>query len=198
LEGSGRGLIWLTIPEYAWKVKTKLLRFLRTWLIKQHAMEEWWYSSTILNHGTRWRWEVSFRPRPLYQREESRCYTLYRGIGKYQRRPDAVEGEKSFIPAGNRNPIPQLSSPVSRLYIDWAEKRHENWVTIADMPVEAPTCQSRYHLRQMFDTSSISFTDNGNSIAAVIKLAGSRDSSVSIGTSVRFSAGAKFSPIHSS
>jgi hypothetical protein len=31
-------------------------------------MGEWRYSSTVLDIGTRWRWVVSFTPRPLYPR----------------------------------------------------------------------------------------------------------------------------------
>jgi hypothetical protein len=31
-------------------------------------IREWRYSSTILDFGTRWRWVVSFTPRPLYPR----------------------------------------------------------------------------------------------------------------------------------
>jgi hypothetical protein len=34
-------------------------------------MGEWRYCSTILDLGTRWRWVVSFTPRPLYPRGES-------------------------------------------------------------------------------------------------------------------------------
>jgi hypothetical protein len=32
----------------------------------RRRMEEWNYNSTILDLGTRWRWVVSFKPRPLY------------------------------------------------------------------------------------------------------------------------------------
>jgi len=34
-------------------------------LIAHHDMQTYWGSRHILNLGTRWRWVVSFMPRPL-------------------------------------------------------------------------------------------------------------------------------------
>jgi hypothetical protein len=44
-------------------------------------MEEWKYSSTILDLDTRWRWGDSFAPQPLYPWGESPQYPLNRRLG---------------------------------------------------------------------------------------------------------------------
>jgi hypothetical protein len=47
-------------------------------------MREWRHSSTILDLGTRWRWVVSFTPRPVYSRGNSPRYPLDRRLGRPQ------------------------------------------------------------------------------------------------------------------
>jgi hypothetical protein len=74
-------------------------------------MEEWKYSSTILDRGTRWRWVVSLTPQPLYPR-----YPLDRRLGGPQSWPGRYAEEKNLAPAGNRTPAVQ---PVARRYTDW-------------------------------------------------------------------------------
>jgi hypothetical protein len=44
-------------------------------------MEEWRYSSIILDLGTRWSSVVSFTPRPLYPRGRRHRYSLDRALG---------------------------------------------------------------------------------------------------------------------
>jgi hypothetical protein len=43
-------------------------------------MGEWWYSSTLLGLGTRWRWVVNFTLLPLYSRGKSSRYPLDRRL----------------------------------------------------------------------------------------------------------------------
>jgi hypothetical protein len=57
-------------------------------------MGDWRYSSTILDLCTRWRWVVSFTPRPLYLREKRCRYLLDRRLG-------TVEYSKSLATGGN-------------------------------------------------------------------------------------------------
>jgi len=54
-------------------------------LTKHHAMKTYWgiggISPRILNLGIRWRWVVSFTPRPIYSRVNSLLYPLDRRLG---------------------------------------------------------------------------------------------------------------------
>jgi hypothetical protein len=79
-------------------------------------MVEWRYRFIILNLGTRWRWVVSFTPRPLYSRR-SPLYLLDRSLGGPKSRPQRCAEKKNLASAGNRTPAVQ---PVSRRYTDWA------------------------------------------------------------------------------
>jgi hypothetical protein len=59
-------------------------------LTKYHAMKTYWGSGgiapRILDLGTRWRWMVSFTPRPLYPQGKNPWYTLNRRLGEPQNR----------------------------------------------------------------------------------------------------------------
>jgi hypothetical protein len=46
-------------------------------------MWEWRYKATILDLGTRWRWVVSFTPRPLFHRKKFPRYPLDRRLGGF-------------------------------------------------------------------------------------------------------------------
>jgi hypothetical protein len=70
-------------------------------------MDEWRYSSTILDLGTRWRRVVSFTPRPLYPRGNRPRYPLYRRLGGPQSRSERHGEEKNLASAGNRTPAVQ-------------------------------------------------------------------------------------------
>jgi hypothetical protein len=54
-------------------------------LTEHHAMKAYWGSggiaARILDLGTRWRWAVSFTPRPLYPQGKSPWYPLDRRLG---------------------------------------------------------------------------------------------------------------------
>jgi len=49
----------------------------------------------VLDLGTRWRWVVSFTPRPLYPQEKSPWYPLYRRLVWPQGRSGRGGGEKN-------------------------------------------------------------------------------------------------------
>jgi hypothetical protein len=74
-------------------------------------MGEWRYSSTILDLGTRWRWVVSFTPRPLYPR-----LPLDGNLGGPLNRCGSYGEERNLAPAGNWTPAVQT---VARRYTDW-------------------------------------------------------------------------------
>jgi hypothetical protein len=78
---------------------------------------EWWYSSTILDLGTRRRWVVSFTLRPFYIRGNGpgtrwiRDWVDHRAVWTLWNR------NKSFSLAGNQTPAVQS---LTLLYTDWA------------------------------------------------------------------------------
>jgi len=63
-------------------------------------MKMYWQSGDIaphiLNLGSRWRWVVSFTPRPLYSRRKSSCHSLDRRLGGPQSRSGGEGDEKKF------------------------------------------------------------------------------------------------------
>jgi hypothetical protein len=59
-------------------------------------MGQWRYSSTILDLDTRWRWVVSFKPRPLYSRGNRPRYQVDSRLGGPERSVDVVEKRKAF------------------------------------------------------------------------------------------------------
>jgi hypothetical protein len=63
----------------------------------------------ILNLGIRWRWEVSFTPRPLYSEGKIPQYPLDRRLGEPQSKSRRVDKGKIYItaPAGNWTPVVQ-------------------------------------------------------------------------------------------
>jgi hypothetical protein len=66
-------------------------------------MGEQRYSSSILDFGTRWRWVVSFTPRPLYSREKSPRYILGRRLGEPQSSSGCYGEEKNLVPRRKSN-----------------------------------------------------------------------------------------------
>jgi hypothetical protein len=73
-------------------------------------MEERPFNSTILDLGTRWRWVVSFTPRPLYPGGKSPLYPFYRYL-------DVVEKRKMSCPCRESN---RAVHPEAHRYTDWA------------------------------------------------------------------------------
>jgi hypothetical protein len=73
-------------------------------------MNAYWGSggvaSRILDFGTRWRWVVSFTPRPLYPQGRSPWYSLARRLGGPQSLSGRGGEEK------NSQPLPGLEPPI--------------------------------------------------------------------------------------
>jgi hypothetical protein len=73
-------------------------------------MKAYWGSGgiapRILYLGTRWRWMVSFTPRPLYSQGNNPCYLLNRSLGGPQSRSGRDDGEN------NSQPLPGLEPPI--------------------------------------------------------------------------------------
>jgi hypothetical protein len=67
----------------------------------------------ILGLGTRWRWVISFTPRPLHPQGKCPWYPLDRRLGGPQSRSGrGVKGRNSQPPAGTRTPPHQARSPA--------------------------------------------------------------------------------------
>jgi hypothetical protein len=85
-------------PPIRCKVKVKL----SLCLTKHHAMKTHWGSGgvapRILDLGTRWRWVVSFTPRPLYPQGNSPSYPLERKLDGSQSRSGRGGEEKNSQP----------------------------------------------------------------------------------------------------
>lgn len=78
------------------------------------------YSATILDIGARWRWVVSFKPRPLYPRRNKPRYSLDRRLGGTQSRSGRYE-EKNLAPAGKRTPVAQKIMFTSHVWCKCVE-----------------------------------------------------------------------------
>jgi hypothetical protein len=81
---------------------------------------KWSCGSTILDLGTKWRWVVSFTPRPLYSLGKSPRYPLDKRLGGPQNLCECCGEEKNCAPAGIRTPAVQpVASPteLSRLRV---------------------------------------------------------------------------------
>jgi hypothetical protein len=73
-------------------------------------MKAYWESGSlaarILDLGTRWKWVVSFTPRPLYSQGKSPCYPLDRRLGGPQNRSGRGGEDK------NSQGLPELEHPA--------------------------------------------------------------------------------------
>jgi hypothetical protein len=78
-------------------------------------MGTWRYSSTILELGTRWRWVVTFTPRPPYPRGKGPRCSLQRRLDGPENRSWCCLTEKSLSLDGNRTPAVQsIAIPTSQ------------------------------------------------------------------------------------
>jgi hypothetical protein len=81
-------------------------------------MNAYWGSggiaSRILDLGTRWKWVVSFTPRPLYPKGKSPWYPLDRRLGGPQSRSGRGGGENNSQPLSEFEP--PIIQPVSQVY----------------------------------------------------------------------------------
>jgi hypothetical protein len=73
-------------------------------------MKAYWGSEgiapRILDLGTKWRWVVSFTPRPLYSQEKSPWYPLDKKLDGPQSRSGSSGEEKNY------QPLPGLEPPI--------------------------------------------------------------------------------------
>jgi hypothetical protein len=59
--------------------------------------ENWRYSPTIIDLGTRWSWVVRFTFQSHYSRENHPRYPLDRGLGGFQSRSERCRREKNLM-----------------------------------------------------------------------------------------------------
>jgi hypothetical protein len=87
-------------------------------------MKTFWGSGSIaprtLDLGTRWRWVVSFTPRPLYPPGKSSWYPLDRRLGGPQSRSGHGGKDKNSQPLRESNRWTPIAQPVARRYTDRA------------------------------------------------------------------------------
>jgi hypothetical protein len=107
LLGTRTASFW-TCTHQRWVIPR--LCFFFNWARHEGVLGEWGISPLILDLGTRWRWVVSFTPRPLYPQGKSPCYPLDRRLGG----PQSRSGRRESNP---RTPIIQA---VAQRYTDWA------------------------------------------------------------------------------
>jgi hypothetical protein len=81
-------------------------------------MGEYRYRSTILDLGTRWKWMISFTPRPLYSQGKSPLYPLDRRLGGSQSRYGRCRIKTNLL--RKLGIETRAIQPVARRYTDWA------------------------------------------------------------------------------
>jgi hypothetical protein len=69
--------------------------------------------------GTRWKWVISFTPRPLCPQEKGPRYTLDRRLRRPQNRSGHSVEEKISNPHRESNPDHSFVQPVASHYTDW-------------------------------------------------------------------------------
>jgi hypothetical protein len=81
-------------------------------------MKAYWGSGSIapriLDLGTKWKWVVSFTPRPFYPQGKSPKYALDRRLGGPQRRSGRGGEEKNSQPLPGL--VPPIIQPVAQRY----------------------------------------------------------------------------------
>jgi hypothetical protein len=109
-------------------------------LTKHHAMKTYWRSggiaACILNPCTRWRWVVTFTPRPFYPQGKSPRCPLDRGLGGPQSRSGHGGEEKNFQPPPGIEPqkpnrpvrsLVTIPTELSRFYFTWTCNIQLHW-----------------------------------------------------------------------
>jgi hypothetical protein len=95
-----RRTVCSTFSRSEWKYTGKVLCA----LTEHHVMNVYWgvevYLHSFFNLGTRWRWVVSFTPRPLYPQGKSPWYPLNRLEGPQSRSGREGEEKNSQPPPG--------------------------------------------------------------------------------------------------
>jgi len=107
----------------------------------------------ILNLGTRWRWVVSFTPRPLYLRGKSPWYPLHRRPSGPQSRR-AVQRRKNFIMNFS---FPSCMVHVPESLLCWVYQSRASYVcSFVHLPVISSLSGPNILLRTMFSKTPIS------------------------------------------
>jgi hypothetical protein len=77
---------------------------------------EWRYSFThsLTSLGTRWRWVVSFTPRPIYSQGKSPWYPLDRRLSGLQSRCGRGGEDKNSQPRRESNPITPIVQLIAQ------------------------------------------------------------------------------------
>jgi hypothetical protein len=89
------------LPQYvfmAWCLIKNRDNFTFTSPLHEDVMGEWGIAPRILDLGTRWRWVVSFTPRPLYLPGKNPLYPLDRRLGGPHSRSGRGGEEKNSQP----------------------------------------------------------------------------------------------------
>jgi hypothetical protein len=104
----------------------------------------------ILNFGTRWRWVVSFTPRPLYPQRKSPPYPLDRRLGGPQSRSGRGDEKNSQPPPRESNPRTPIVQPVAQRSTDWAITALHTGVTLSSPPWFWDHLMTIYQLQNIF------------------------------------------------
>jgi hypothetical protein len=101
--------IWRLKSQYPYyKVKSSMCLTTSNYLstMPWRRMEEWRYSFTILDLGTRWGWVARFTPQLLHPMEITPITHWIGGWVGLQRRPACCGEEKNFLPLPGIKPWP--------------------------------------------------------------------------------------------
>jgi hypothetical protein len=117
-----RGISWPSDPLSSSLLDPHTLMSLC--LTKHHALKTYCGSGgiapRILDLGTRWRWVVSFTPRPHYLKESApRTHWIGGWVGP-KAVMDAVVKRKIRSPRRESNPRTPIVQPLAQRYTDWA------------------------------------------------------------------------------
>ena len=107
-------------PPKSWSTQWRCFDTLRGCLCKSTGKLNWWgrrVDPIGLNFGTRWRWGVSFRHRPLYVLGKGPC-----GPGRPQGWSGLREEETSLALARSWTAVPRTSSPQRSRYGGYATR----------------------------------------------------------------------------
>jgi hypothetical protein len=96
-------------------VKVKFVLVLNGLSTTPWRMGEWQYSSSILRLDIRWRWVVSFTPRPLYTMGNRPQHPLNRRLGVPQNRSGHCGEEKHLLSLPGIEPRPSSPQPIAIL-----------------------------------------------------------------------------------
>jgi hypothetical protein len=118
-------MIWFYVccePKTCFNVKVKLTLCFN-WAPRHEGILGSRGIAPLIHLGTRWKWVVSFTPRPLYRREGApgtHCTLWLGGCVGPRAVLDAVVKRKIPSPRRESNPTTPIVQPVAQRYTDWA------------------------------------------------------------------------------